>query len=213
MATKTNIDKFIERLVNFDVNMSKSKKWSDRVRSYHEENIEAVNSHNKHFSRILELYCENLNNSFIQKRFFKTIFFIICCSVLVAMGVTAIVVIGTVVYMTFKYQNLKFDINGIYTILGGTLGAFLTSFIVLPYVISRYLFNTYEENNLMQIVRLIKEHDIKIRESIESNTYDFDAPKVYSSNSEKISITNHVDNQKSSDEHAGAKTPNSPIDK
>ena len=56
-------------------------------------------------------------------------------------------------------------------------------------------------------------HDIKIRESIESNTYDFDAPKVYSSNSEKISITNHVDNQKSSDEHAGAKTPNSPIDK
>lgn len=146
---------------------SKIRPWDDlETKQILSNDINAVYEHNKIFTQILNSYSKNLDSSSEQKKFFKKVFFCLCCCILGITFLMIVAVISIVTYMIFRYQHLSFDINGIYSILGVLTGTFLTTFIVLPYIISKYLFNIREEDNLMTIVNLIKEHDIKIRGNI-----------------------------------------------
>ena len=162
-AIKANILNYVSNLDESHV-----KSWNDtEIRQILQGDILAVAQHNESFTKILEAYSKNLNASSEQKILFKKVFFGLCCGILLLTFLMIVAVIFIVIYMIFRYQHLDFNINGIHTILGVLAGAFLTTFIVLPYVISQYLFNTKEESNMMQIVNLIKEHDLQLRTMIQ----------------------------------------------
>lgn len=68
--------------------------------------------------------------------------------------------------MTFCYQHLIFQINNIISIISAISIAFVSSFMIIPKIITNYLFNLNEEKNMMEIIQNIQKHDLNIRQDI-----------------------------------------------
>ena len=80
--------------------------------------------------------------------------------------------------LTFKYQHLTFQINNIVAVVTAIGTAFVSSFFIIPKIITKYLFNRKEEENMMNIIQNIQKHDLTIRQDIKdfrqnSNPADF----------------------------------------
>lgn len=142
--------------------------WDEGNQRLWTNDIEAVIEHNRSYSYILKSYSRNLKASSELKLRFKKEFFEQCCLIL---GVIVLVLVGVVIWTAFRilsYPEIQFDTHGIATVLATLAGTFLTSFIVLPYVISKYLFNTEEEKHLMKVLKIIKAYDLHVRKHIKN---------------------------------------------
>ena len=116
-----------------------------------------IMSHNEAFTKLLNSYTDNLEGSLAQKRVFKSAFFLGVCGVL-----WKILDLTTMVVTQGVNGNLSGENMGLYLT---AMGTFLTSFIVLPKVITKYLFNPEEEKGMADIVKAIQEYDTKIRDN------------------------------------------------
>lgn len=142
--------------------------WDEGNQRLWSDDINAVIEHNKSYSNILKSYSESLKISSELKIQFKKDFFYQCCLIL---GLVVLVLVGVVVWTIFRiltYPEIQFNTYGITTVLATLAGTFLTSFIVLPYVISKYLFNTEEEKHLMKVLKIIKAYDLHVRKHIKN---------------------------------------------
>lgn len=68
-------------------------------------------------------------------------FFYLCVGVMGSICIALIAVLGTITYMTFKYQHLTFQINNIVAVVAAIGTAFVSSFFIIPKIITKYLFN------------------------------------------------------------------------
>lgn len=140
--------------------------WDEGSQRLWTNDIDAVIEHNRSYSFILKSYSKNLKASSELKLKLKKEFFNQCCLIL---GVIVLVLVLVIIWTTFRilsYPEIKFDTNGITTVLATLAGTFLTSFIVLPYVISKYLFDTEEEKHLMNVLKIIKAYDLYVRKHL-----------------------------------------------
>ena len=72
-------------------------------------------------------------------------------------------------FFIFANPDVSFDIASIVSLIGAMATAFISSFMILPKVITRYLFNKKEEENMMNVINKIQEYDTKIRQNIKEH--------------------------------------------
>ncbi len=122
----------------------------------------AMIDHSDEYTKLLKSYVKNVETTLADKRIHKWVFFVF--SIIVLSAIT--VALGTVVYhiYTNSINNVDFivDIN-IISLLTTVLISFLTTFIVIPNIITNYLFNIEEEKNMSTVIKNIQEYDGNIR--------------------------------------------------
>lgn len=81
-------------------------------------------------------------------------------------------ILFAVTYMVFSYPDIKFDIESIIAIVATIGTAFVSSFIVIPQIITKYIFNIKEDESMINIVKNIQMHDLAIRSDIKNYNKD-----------------------------------------
>lgn len=118
----------------------------------------ALWDHNRYYSNILSTYTNNMRKVFDLKLSYKKLLLIINLGILVLMSVGFAITIALAAMNIIKENVLEIILTA--------LAAFLTTFIVIPHTITKYLFNEKEEENMCKIVENIQNYDTHIRDGI-----------------------------------------------
>lgn len=129
----------------------------------------SMNEHNECYTRILETYSKTLEGNILEKNKLKKYFFYICSGILISIALAFVVCLGLSLFFIFANPDVSFDIASIVSLIGAMATAFISSFMILPKVITRYLFNKKEEENMMNVINKIQEYDTKIRQNIKEH--------------------------------------------
>ena len=126
----------------------------------------SMRHHNEAYTKILEAYSDTLKTNLENKNQYKRKFFYCCLYTLrpLAFGFPAILTI--IIGYILLYPDNHLDIKSIVTVITAMSAAFISSFMILPKIITQYLFNLDEEKNIREIIKNIQEHDKVIREDI-----------------------------------------------
>ena len=124
-----------------------------------ESDTDSMKIHNQCFSQLLKAYVKNADKNLTTKLSLKITFFYICIVILI------LITFSTVLISIFALFN-DFEKSTLFSILLTNSISFLTSFIVLPKIIAKYLFNTEEEKNMSDIIKSIQEYDKNIRNGL-----------------------------------------------
>lgn len=116
----------------------------------------SMRSHNESYTKILAGYSNTLEENLTAKCDYKKWFFWCCIGILFSVAMT---LIGSVQHLTFAIQN-------VISIVSAISVAFIASFMIIPKIITNYLFNLNEEKNMMEIIQNIQKHDLAIRKDI-----------------------------------------------
>ena len=104
------------------------------------------------YNDILTLYKSSTDKTLFDKRIYKWITFIV--SILILIGTAA----ATFWYLLF--HNNESGVEGLSVVLP-LLTSFLTVFIVIPQIITNYLFDKDEEKHLVDIIQILKGNNPK----------------------------------------------------
>lgn len=164
-------DKIIDEIEFIDTMNSlslsnKNKKFDDE---YITNDKRSMNEHNECYTRILETYSKTLEGNILEKNKLKKYFFYICSGILISIALAFVVCLGLSLFFIFANPDVSFDIASIVSLIGAMATAFISSFMILPKVITRYLFNKKEEENMMNVINKIQEYDTKIRQNIKEH--------------------------------------------
>ena len=140
--------------------------FKDENKKFVGNDIVSMESHNESYTNILKAYSDSLKENLKFKNTCKNWFFYLCMAVMGIICISLVVILFVITYMTFKYQHLSFQINNIVAIVTAIGVAFISSFIIIPKIITEYLFNLKEEENMMNIIQNIQKHDLEIRKDI-----------------------------------------------
>ncbi|WP_373244739.1 hypothetical protein [Megamonas funiformis] len=145
---------------------NKNKKFDDE---YITNDKRSMNEHNECYTRILETYSYTLEANILEKNELKKEFFYVCSGILKWIAISFIVTLIICLFNIFKYPKESFDIASIVSVMGAMATAFISSFMILPKVITRYLFNKKEEENMMNVINKIQKYDTRIRQNIKDH--------------------------------------------
>ena len=106
------------------------------------------------YVEILEEYRDFIKRSLNAKIIHKWIAFSVVMLVLVV--ITGSIVVPFVIYITDK----EIEIVAWLSLIIPLMISFLTAFIILPRIITKYLFDTDEENRMIQILQVLEKIDI-----------------------------------------------------
>lgn len=107
--------------------------------------------HEEDYTKILAAYAENLGITLKRKRRYKTLVFWLSYVLLIAVSF----VFGKMLFSDFE-NSAKW-----WSVIGPALASFLTVFIVIPKIITDYLFNAEEEKYMSEIIKNIQSYDKK----------------------------------------------------
>ena len=110
-----------------------------------------VRNDSKKYGRILSSYENHIAKTLKFKRTYKHFVFWISLSILV---ITFIAFFCVSLFAREVFDSLRFTVSSLISLV--------TIFIVIPQIISRYLFNKDEEKYMCEIVKNIQKHDIAL---------------------------------------------------
>ncbi len=126
----------------------------------HNSDTTNLSEHNKQYTILLEAYVKDFVNNSENKRKNKLEMYKISKILLI------IVLISTLIYLLITLFLLAFNkisiiesLPGLITVLTSLIGTFM----VIPKMITKYLFNEKEEEHLAEIISKIQEYDRDIR--------------------------------------------------
>ncbi len=127
----------------------------------------SLSEHNEHYTALLRAYVEDFKENSIKKRNNKDeLFGIAKCLLLFVPLLTLIFLIVTLFLFAFKKINFFETLPGLITALVSLLGTYM----VIPQMITKYLFNKKEEEHLANIISKIQEYDRDIRNISKNNS-------------------------------------------
>ncbi|MGN1153686.1 MAG: hypothetical protein ACI4S3_06625 [Candidatus Gastranaerophilaceae bacterium] len=118
-----------------------------------------IKSNNEKYNEILNTYSKNLAITLKNKRIHKNIMFGVVTVLIVAIPIFFIIACYCIII------NGNNNISEIIIKILPEFISFLTIFIVLPKIISKYLFNTKEERYMVEIIKNMQNHDISLLET------------------------------------------------
>ncbi len=175
------LNKEKEIIIKSPAQPQKSKSLQDKSRdifypdlelSIISEDIQSMINHNKSYDRILELYIKSVEENMSAKKRYKRRFSRCCNIILYSISATLLLSLICIMIMTFKYPHIDFNIQNIIAVISAISVAFVSSFMIIPKMITQYLFNLNEEDNVRHIIKNIQEHDLTIRKSIHHDNDD-----------------------------------------
>lgn len=110
--------------------------------------------HDESYTAILDAYTESVRDNLKKKSTYKSITFWISCAFLV--------IIFLLMVFILIYLVCKKSFTGVAqwcAIVVPALASFLTVFIVIPKVITKYLFNSEEEKYMSEIIKNLQDYD------------------------------------------------------
>lgn len=110
--------------------------------------------HETAYTEILNAYSTNIVKTLSKKRFYKTLIFWLSFVLLASISVGMFVLLAILI-VTDHIQ----DILDWCSIIVPAVVSFLTIFIVIPRVITEYLFNAEEEKYMSEIIKNIQNYD------------------------------------------------------
>ncbi len=126
----------------------------------HKSDASSLSKHNEHYTELLEAYVSDFRCNSQNKRKNKEELFIIAKRLLVWIPVITIVfMFVTLVFLILDKISVLESLPGLFTALASLIGTFM----VVPQMITEYLFNKEEENHLAEIISKIQEYDRDIR--------------------------------------------------
>lgn len=111
----------------------------------------AVRTDSKKYSCILNSYKDHIKNSLRFKRIYKHFVFWVSLSILI---ITFIAFFYVLLFSKKAFNDLNFTVSSLISLV--------TIFIIIPKIISNYLFNKDEEKYMCEIVKNIQSHDIAL---------------------------------------------------
>lgn len=163
---KELISKILDKYDTSEEMKSSDVYFKDENKKFVGNDIVSMESHNESYTNILKAYSDSLKANLKFKNCCKNLFFYLCIAVMGIICIALVSILFIITYMTFKYQHLSFQISNIIAIVTAIGGAFISSFIIIPKIITEYLFNLKEEENMMNIIQNIQKHDLEIRKDI-----------------------------------------------
>lgn len=117
--------------------------------------VRNVNQHERRYTDILNAYADDLDSTLKKKRTYKTIIFWLSFFLLCLFPVVFVALIVIITFFSASFENITNWISVIVPVLI----SFLTVFIVIPQVITQYLFNAEEEKYMSDIIKHIQDYD------------------------------------------------------
>lgn len=156
-------DSIIKSTVDEDKN---TKRFSDEIAEKNTlidycNDINSIKTHNMYFDEILAEYSMNIKNSNLLKVNLKMDFYWFCKDFM--LGILFIQFIAIFVMCGLCSSGIIIPESTLNTLLISVTGTLLTSFIVLPIIIAKYLFNPNEERYTGEVIKNIQKHDSMIR--------------------------------------------------
>lgn len=126
----------------------------------HNSDTENLREHNTQYTKLLVAYVENSVINLKDKQSRKRGIFLIASFMLVVIPISVILIVGFALYFigTGKAEGLEV----LPEIIAGVV-ALLGTYITIPSIITGYLFNEKEEENLADIIGKIQDYDKNIR--------------------------------------------------
>lgn len=124
----------------------------------------SLSEHNEQFSKLLKAYVDDFEKNSVQKRKNKEIIFKIAKNLLIWVPVAVFLFIsGTLMGIIAQKIDMLEGFASLFTALGTLIGTFM----MIPKMITRYLFNKSEEEHLAEIIGKIQEYDKNIRNGMQ----------------------------------------------
>ena len=111
-----------------------------------------LKNRSKIYSAILDEYRKSIHNTLAAKHVYKIITYIIVNLIFIAITVSTII-------LFFLYSKL--DMVRWISIVIPVMISFLTTFIVIPKIITNYLFDKNEEKRMTELLKILVEYDKK----------------------------------------------------
>lgn len=134
------------------VNSDEQLKNDDRFR---------MKERNGKYSEILEAYTKNAKRVLLIKFIFRIVFLLVSIGALIGTFIVFCITIWCI--LTKKVEAAY--IETIVSILSAMV-SMVTVFIVLPKIMTKYLFDIEEEKNMYNVVKQIQDYDQVIRENL-----------------------------------------------
>ncbi len=126
----------------------------------HKSDTSSLSEHNEQYTELLKAYVLDFKLNTQEKRKNKKELFLIAKYLLFWVPATAILFMcGTLFCLAFGIVEVYETLPGLITSLAALIGTFM----VVPQMITKYLFNKKEEDHLSEIIGKIQEYDRDIR--------------------------------------------------
>lgn len=147
-----------ENLKNFDkAQLVKSDK------ALYKSDTSSLSKHNKQYTVLLKAYVEDYRYNSENKKKHKEDLFKIAKRLLILIPILIIIYIFVTLFL-LAYNKIDFleSLPGLFVALTSLIGTFM----VIPQMITEYLFNKSEEEHLTNIIGKIQEYDRNIRDGL-----------------------------------------------
>lgn len=129
----------------------------------HRGDTDSLLEHNLHYTALLKAYVDDFKwNSYKKMQNKQTLFYIAVGMLISVPIVSFLLIIGTLICMAFGTITVLESLPGVLAALTTILGTFM----MIPKMITKYLFNKKEEEHLSDIIGKIQEYDKDIRERL-----------------------------------------------
>lgn len=168
MNTNEQISNSFDNTEELDVENNLPQNVPDEVvdsdaKMVHNSDAKNLSEHNEHYTALLKSYVDNFNKTSKAKEKYKKDIFQIAKILLVSIPIgTLIIVVGSLVIIALGMATSLELLPELLTALGTLAGTFL----VIPQMITGYLFNEKEEDHLAEIIGKIQDYDRNIRDAL-----------------------------------------------
>ncbi len=149
-------------------NLEKFKKFQPVVSDaslVYGSDISNLSEHNEQYTALLRAYVKDFEKNSKNKREKKEDIYKIAKVLLIGVPVFAFAYMFMALYfLAYNKISVLDTLPGLFTALTSLLGTFM----VVPQMITKYLFNKKEEENLAKIIGQIQEYDKNIRGNMKS---------------------------------------------
>ena len=126
----------------------------------HKSDASSLSEHNEQYTALLKAYVEDFKRNSDNKSKNKEALFKIAKGLLVCIPMcTVVFMFVTLMLLALDKINMLESLPGLATVLVSLIGTFM----VVPQMITKYLFNKKEEDHLAEIISKIQEYDRNIR--------------------------------------------------
>lgn len=116
---------------------------------------------NEKYSEILSLYTSDVKKVLWTKFIFRIIFLVVSLAALIGTFVVFCVVLWWLIHKNVNVGYLETIVSVL-----SSMVSMVTVFIVLPKIMTKYLFDTEEEKNIYNVVKQIQDYDQVIRSNL-----------------------------------------------
>lgn len=140
-----------------------------------ENDRKSLSDRNDQYGNILSQYVDHIAKSLKSKRYMKVWFFVISLVIMLAF-VLFLIIFCSVIFVSFK-DDASFSIKYYLLSIIPVITSFLAVFIIIPKIITKYLFDSKEDYAIRDVISDIQKYDRKIRKNLLKDLPEIDKNK------------------------------------